>query len=312
MLFGGELGFEVPVAGGPERDPLPLTVDDQPGRDRLHTPGRKPRHDLLPQHRRDLVPVEPVEDAARLVGVDLPVVQLLRVGDGARDRFGRDLVEDHPAGGDLRLQFLEQVPGDCLALAVLVSGEVELVGVLQQRLELGDLLLLVAGDDVERGEVVVDVDAEPSPGLSTVLLGDLRRLVGHVADVADARFDHVSLAQVAGDGARLVGRLHDHQPGAVRVRRGAVPGPRSVGSVIRGRLRLAGGLTSCWHALFNLTSASWPVPPAASRDHPARPSPQVPYAARPRNARPCPYPCNPRCRPDCSRVVLRTPPARAQ
>jgi hypothetical protein len=186
VVLGSELGLEVPVARGPERDPLPLPVDDQPGGDGLHPARRKPRHDLLPQHRRDLVPVQPVEHPSRLVGVDLAVVKLCRVGDGARDRLRGDLVEDHPAGGNLRLELLEQVPGDGLALAVFIGGEVQLVGVLEQRLELGDLLLLVAGHDVERGEVVVNVHAKPGPRLRTVLLRYFCRFVRHVADMADA------------------------------------------------------------------------------------------------------------------------------
>jgi hypothetical protein len=60
------------------------------------------------------------------------------------DGLRGDLVEDHPADRDLRVERLEQVPGDGLALAVLIGGEEELVRVLEQRLELGDLLLLVA------------------------------------------------------------------------------------------------------------------------------------------------------------------------
>ena len=124
--------------------------------------------------------------------------------------------------GTFGLSSSRQVPRDGLALAVLVSGEVELVGVLEQRLELGDLLLLVGWHDVERLEVVVDVDAEPRPRLSAVLFRDFRRLVGHVANVADARLDHVPLAEVAGDGPGLGRGLHDHQPGAAAVA-GAVP-----------------------------------------------------------------------------------------
>ena len=186
VLGGAELGLEVPVAGGAELDPLPLPVDDQPRRDRLHPARRQLRHDLLPQHRGDLVAVEPVEDAPRLVGVDLAVVELGRVGDGAGDRLRGDLVEDHPPGRHLGLEFLEQVPGDGLALAVLVCRQVELVGVLEQRLELGDLLLLVGRDDVKGLEVVVDVDAESSPRLRAVLFRNFRGLVGHVANVADA------------------------------------------------------------------------------------------------------------------------------
>ena len=58
--------------------------------------------------------------------------------------------------GHLRLQLLEQVPGDRLALAVLVRREQELVGVLQLALQPGDHLLLVRVDDVVRLELVLD------------------------------------------------------------------------------------------------------------------------------------------------------------
>ena len=61
----------------------------------------------------------------------------------ALDRVAGDLVEHHPAHRHLRLQHLEQVPGDRLALAVLVGREQELVGVLELLLQLGDLRLLV-------------------------------------------------------------------------------------------------------------------------------------------------------------------------
>ena len=68
------------------------------------------------------------------------IVDLARVVDRGEDRRLGDLVEDHPVHRDaLRLQLVEQVPGDRLALAVLVGGEVELVGVLEQALELGDV-----------------------------------------------------------------------------------------------------------------------------------------------------------------------------
>ena len=217
VLCGREVGLEVPVARRAERDPLALPVHDETRGDRLDAAGRQPRHDLLPQHGGDLVAVEAVKDAPGLVGVDLAVVELGRVGDGAGDRLGGDLVEDHPLGGHLGLELFLQVPGDGLALAVLVSGEVELVGVLEQRLELGDLLLLVAGHDVQGLEVVVHVDTEARPGLRPVLLGYFRGLVGHVANVADARFDHIALAQVTSDGPGLRGGLDDDEPGAAAV-----------------------------------------------------------------------------------------------
>ena len=76
LLAGVEGALEIPVRRGTERDPLTLAVDHEPGRDRLDPAGRQARHDLLPQHRRDLVAVEPVEDASRLLRLDEVEVQL--------------------------------------------------------------------------------------------------------------------------------------------------------------------------------------------------------------------------------------------
>ena len=264
MVLGRELGLEVGVGGRAERDPVAFPVDDQPGRDRLHPPGGQLGHDLLPQHGRDLVPVKTVKHPARLVGVHLALVELLGVGDGAGDRLRGDLVEDHPAGRHLGLEFLEQVPGDGLALAVLICREQELVGVLEQALELGDLLPLVAVHDIEGLEVVVDVDAEPGPRLAAVLFRDLGRAVGHVADVADAGLDHVALAEVTGDGPGLGGGFDDDQLGAMaaggrgcRLSGPGLAAPAALGLGLgRGRCRLRlRRICPCWHALPVLASA---------------------------------------------------------
>jgi hypothetical protein len=120
-------------------------------------------------------------------------------------------VEDHPLGRYARLELLHQVPGDCLALAVLVSGEQEFVGVLEQLLELRDLLLLVGVHDVQRLKVVVDVDTQPRPRFAAILRRYLGGLVWHIANVTDAGLDGVSLAEEAGDRPRLARRLDDDQ-----------------------------------------------------------------------------------------------------
>jgi hypothetical protein len=168
-------------------------------------------HDLLPQHRRDLVAVEAVEDPSRLLGVDEALVDCAGLAERPLDRVLRDLVEDHPANRDLRLQDLEQVPGDCLAFAVFVRREQQLVGALQRPLQLRDLALLVGIDHVERLEAVLDVHPEARPRLLLQLLRDLRRTVGKVADVADARLDDVIATEVARDGLRLRRALHDYE-----------------------------------------------------------------------------------------------------
>ena len=190
-LAGVERGVQVPVRRAAERDPLALAVHHHPGGDRLDPARRQLRHDLLPEHRRDLVAVQPVQDAAGLLRVDEVVVDVPRVADGVLDGLRGDLVEHHPLDRDLRLQLVQQVPGDRLALAVLVCGQVELVGALEQILQLADLRLLVRRHDVQRVEVVLDVDAEPRPGLTLVLRRDLVGTLRQVADVAETGLHHV-------------------------------------------------------------------------------------------------------------------------
>ena len=111
------------------------------------------------------------------------------------DRGLGDLVEDHPLHRDLRLQVLEQVPADGLALAVFVGGEVQLAGVLHQHPQLFDDLGAALGQLVRRLETVVDIDRQT--------------LAGQVGDVAD-RGAHVERSsQELGDGLGLRGRFDD-------------------------------------------------------------------------------------------------------
>ena len=209
---GVELGGDVPVAGAAERHPLALARDDDAGRDRLHASGGQLRRDLLPQHGADLVAVEPVQDAAGLLRVHQIVVQVARVLSGGPDGRLGDLVEHHPLDWDARLEGLQQVPGDGLALAVAVCRQIQLVDVLEQVLQLGDGVLLVGADDVERFEVGIDIDAEARPRLGLVLGGHVRGGPGQVADVSPGGLDDVVGAQVASYFACLGRRLDNDEP----------------------------------------------------------------------------------------------------
>ena len=101
-------------------------------------------------------------------------------------------MEDHPPNRDLRLQDLDEMPGDRLAFAVLVSREQELVSVREPLLERVDDLLLVLVDDVERLERMLDVDTQRAEAFP-LRLGNVRSAVGEVANMADARL-HGELA----------------------------------------------------------------------------------------------------------------------
>ncbi len=226
-----EGALDVPVARLGEAHPGPLALHHDPRRHRLHAARGQPRHDLLPQHRADLVAVQPVQDPSGLLGLHQARVELARRLDRVLDGLRGDLVEDHPAHRDLGLQGLQQVPGDGLALAVLVGGEEQLVGLLEQRLELGDLRLALRRDDVERREPVVDVDAGLRPRQPLVAGRDVGGVARQVADVAVAALDDVAGSQEGGDLLGLGRRLDDDQPAPARAR----------GGLLRGRPLLRGG-----------------------------------------------------------------------
>ena len=209
--LGGEPALESPPGGRAELHAGPFPLDHHAGGHALDPPGRQAGHDLLPQHRGDLVAVEAVEDPPGLLGVDQPAIEIAPLVDRPLDGRPGDLVEDHPLHRHRRGQDLEEVPGDGLALAVLVRSQVDLAGLLHQLLELGYLGLLVRRDDIQRLEAVVDVHTQPGPVLALVGGGDLVGPTGQVTDVADGRLDHVVRAEQAGDGLGLGRGFHDDQ-----------------------------------------------------------------------------------------------------
>ena len=121
---GVQLGQDVPVGRATEGHPLALALNDDAGRHGLHPPGRQAPAHLLPQHRADLVAIQPVQDAAGLLGVDEVGVQIAGIFGGGPDRRFGDLVKHHPPDRDFRFEGLQQMPGDGLALPVTVGGQV--------------------------------------------------------------------------------------------------------------------------------------------------------------------------------------------
>ncbi len=194
---GGEGGLQVPVVGGHERHALALPLDHQAHGRRLHPPRGQRRSDLAPQHLGHGVAEEPVDDAPGLLGVDQAGVDVAGLLDRLLDRLAGDLVEHHPLGGHPRVEHLGEVPGDGLALAILISREIELVGGLERGLQLADDIPLARRHHIAGFEAVVDVD---------------RKALGvEVTDGADRRLDDEIVAQEPGDGARLGRRLDDHE-----------------------------------------------------------------------------------------------------
>ena len=172
-----EDALDVPVRGGPERHAVALALDHQAGGHALDPTGGAGTPGPAAGDERHLVPEQPIEHPTPLVRLDELHVELAPVLDRLLDRRPRDLVEDHALDRHLgrRLQQLEDVPGDRLALTILVRGEVELARVAEGLLQGPDVLLLLVGYDPNGLEVVVDVDAEPAHLLVGDALRDLLR-----------------------------------------------------------------------------------------------------------------------------------------
>jgi hypothetical protein len=202
-----------PPAGSPD---LALALDDQAQRHRLHAPGRQAfAPDLLAQQRAELVADQAVEDAARLLGVHALLIDRARLRERRGDRIARDLVKFHAvhrAPARHRLEHGGQVPGDRLAFAVGVGGQVDFRGLArkfaQARHDRAHILARVfAGrDHVARLEIVLEVDAQA--------------VLGQIAHVADRSLDVITGAEKLADGAGLGRGFDDHQflPVARRLR----------------------------------------------------------------------------------------------
>ena len=188
-LLGLQPGVERPVLDGDEGLDLALAIDDEPHRHRLHASGRQAAPDLVPQQRREAVAHQPVEHAARLLGVDLLDVDAARVLERRPHRALGDLVEGDAVDVLLRdRQLLGQVPADRLPFPVGVGGDVERVGLLGGLLEIVEHLLLGRRDHVLGLELLLGIHAE---------LG-----LGQVAHVPHGGLDHILAVQVLRD------RLH--------------------------------------------------------------------------------------------------------
>ena len=209
----GQLDVDGPELPRLEDLDLGLALADQPQGDRLHAAGRAAARQLAPQHRRQGEADQVVQGAPRQVGVDQLAVQVARMLEGVEHGVLGDLVEDHaadldPAQGLAPAQLLGDVPGDRLALAIRVGGEVEPGGPPDG---VGDLL-----QPLLRAVVHLPVHGEVFVRPHRAVLG---RQVAHVA-IAGQHLE--GAAQVLVDRLRLGRRFDDHDalarvcPGGIR------------------------------------------------------------------------------------------------
>ena len=189
-------GRRRPILFGIECLDLVLTLANHLERDGLDASRREALLDLVPEQRRQAEAHEPVENAPRLLGVDLAQVDLAWILERLQDRLFGDFVERHPPNRLGRLlQDLGDVPGDGFALAVRVGGEIDDVGLGGGVAKLLHDVLLGRQRHIVR--FVVGADSE-------ILLGE-------VPNMADRGFDRVVATQELLQGLGLRGALDDDE-----------------------------------------------------------------------------------------------------
>ena len=150
----------------------------------MNAPRRLSPAHATPQHRRDLKPVETIQDAPRLLrihqsNIDIPC------GIGCfLDALRGDFVEDHPSHRNLGLEYLEQMPRDGFPLAVLISGEQDFRRVFGRTFEFSHGFLPAISRHIEGFKVVVDINTEFARG-TLLHLGRQISGVREVAHVTD-------------------------------------------------------------------------------------------------------------------------------
>ena len=97
--------------------------------------------------------------------------------------------------------------------SVFISCQYQLVGIFERVLEGFNDLLFVAGHDVNRVEVALDIDAELRPFLLLVRRRNFARRLGQIAHVTHRCFDAVALGEIFLDRARFCGGLDDDEGG---------------------------------------------------------------------------------------------------
>ena len=204
-----ETPVDVPIRGNPEAHPGPLALDQQARSDRLHPPGRKARQHLAPKDRAYLIAVEPVQDPPSLLSVHQAAVEVAPVVHGPLDGVASYLVEHHALYRHTRVEDLEEVPRDRLSFAVLVCRQVQLARILQERLQLGDPVLLTRDYHIQRLETVVDVNPQPCPGFPLERCRDFIGIAWQVTDVTYGGLHHVPAPEEAGNRLRFCGGLDD-------------------------------------------------------------------------------------------------------
>ena len=177
-----QVGIHIPVFFRLKLLDFLFSVHHHARGDGLHAARGQAFLDLHPEQRADLVAHQPVEHAARLLGVDQLHIDRARLLNRALDRLFGNLVKFHAAGA-LRVdaQNRRQMPRNRFSLAVRVRRENDGLRALRFLADALKHFAAASDGDVLRLKIMLNVHAE---------LG-----FGQIPHVALRRFDLVASAQ---------------------------------------------------------------------------------------------------------------------
>ena len=194
--FRMEDGLYLIIWFAAESHDLLFPVHDQAEGDALHTAGGKLRLDLAPQDGGEFEAYQAVQHAARLLRVDKVSVDVAGMLDRIQDgRLGDFMEHDPPRLRGVEGQGFGQVPGNGFSFAVLIGREPHGLGAGGEFLQFGNDLLLV-------GRYYIF-------GLESMFHIHAQLLLLQVADMADACFYQIVIAQELLNSLDLPGRLDD-------------------------------------------------------------------------------------------------------
>ena len=158
----GQIGLDGPVFPGLKGLDLQLPLDDHPERGRLHAPGREALLYLFPQQRRQVKAHQIIQRAAGLLGVNQISGELAGMLDRVPHRAPGDFMKHHAMHGflfqaALLLEQFIKMPGDGLALAVGVCGQIQGVGLFERLFDRGQRGRAFFNDLIAHGKAVLGV-----------------------------------------------------------------------------------------------------------------------------------------------------------
>ena len=129
------------------------------------------------------------------------VVDIARDWRALVDRFLGDFVKHEAMDGNFGLEHFMQVPTDGFSFAVLVRRQIEATRTLEQVFKFCDVGFFVRRNHIERVKIFINIHAEPRPRLLAKLGRDFLRPLRQIADMPNARFDDIAVAEELADSA---------------------------------------------------------------------------------------------------------------